>query len=135
MKNSILICLVLATTAFSSFSQERLPKSIFDISDKFKDEITIGELQKIKSLETNRKDLEVSGFILSYILDGQVVENKSTSRYFTEKMITLNKDFPIGSKVYIESITLHSKSDPEKSIKAEPIILLVKKDKRVKTRF
>jgi hypothetical protein len=47
MKNSILICLVLATTAFSSFSQERLPKSIFDISDKFKDEISIGEALSI----------------------------------------------------------------------------------------
>jgi len=135
MKNSILLCLVIAAASFSAFAQEKLPNSIFDLSDKFNDEITISELQQISSLETNRKDLEVTGFILSYIVDGQVVENKSSSKHFTEKMIINNMDFPTGSKVYIEKITLHSKSDPEKTIKAEPIILLVKKDKRAKTRF
>jgi hypothetical protein len=128
MKNSIILFLVVATTALSACAQEKLPHSIFNISEKYNDEITISELQQISSLETNRKDLEVTGFIFSYIVDGQVVENISTSKYFTEKMIINNKNFPTGSKVYIEKITLHSKSDPEKTIQAEPIILLVKND-------
>jgi len=127
MKNAILICTAVVSTTISTLAQENLPNSIFEISNKFKDEITIGELQKLRSIETNQKDLEVTGFILSYIIDRLLVENKSTSKHLTEQMVVNNKDFPIGSKIYIEKITLLSNGDTKKPINADPIILLVTK--------
>lgn len=125
MKITILICIAIFSTTISTLAQENLPNSIFEISNKFKDEITFGELEKLRSIETNQKDLEVSSFMLAYVIDGQVVENKSTSKYLTERMILNNQNFPTGSKIYIEKITLMRDGAPKKSINAEPIILLV----------